>query len=194
VNLRSLAASLLALGLLAAGCAGNGTAPSGGGSEGPTTESPSASGRPTSTESVSPTADASPVIEDGRNFAFVKSVDTSVDPMTVTYDLAYFLTGDDAVRAAEQHGDEVPPPNDYYIVNDNPKLRTVPLAPDARLVLLEWSRCCDETFDGSLTDFARALDEGEMSLGGHIYKGRLSPYWLIARDGQIVRIVEQYLP
>lgn len=196
MKIPSLATPLIALGVLAAACAGNGTAsetPGGGtgtSTEQPPASPPSATGSPT----ASPTGEASPLIENGKNFAFVKSVDTSVDPATVTYDLAYFLTGDDAVQAAKDHGDEAPPPNDYYIVNDNPKRRTVALAPDARLVLLDWSRCCDATFEGSLADFARALDEGEMTIGGHIYKGRLSPYWLVARDGTIVRIEEQYLP
>jgi hypothetical protein len=195
MKLRSLAPHLLGLAVLAAGCAGNGTAadiPDGGTSSGTSTGS---SVSPSETSSAtSPTVAASPVIEDGRNFAFVKSVDASADPVTVTYDLAYFLTGEDAVQAAKDHGDEAPPPNDYYIVNDNPRLRTVPLAADARLVLLDWSHCCDRTFDGSLADFARALHEGEVTVDGHIYKGRLSPYWLIARDGLIVRIEEQYLP
>ena len=42
----------------------------------------------------------------------------------MTFDLAYFLTGDAANQAAAEHGDETPVPNDYYIVNDNPSLRT----------------------------------------------------------------------
>lgn len=194
MNVRSLAAPLLALGVVATACAGGTAVDTPGGGTGTPTEPPtSPTGVPTS-PTGSPTAAASPVIEDGRNFAFVKSVDTSTDPPTVTYDLAYFLTGQDAVQAAKDHGDEVPPPNDYYIVNDNPRLRTVPLAPGARLVFLDWSHCCDATFDGSLDAFARALDQGEMTIDGHMYKGRLSPYWLVARGGAIVRIEEQYLP
>jgi hypothetical protein len=199
MKLRSLAALAFAIGLLPTGCANGGTAsdtpadPTG--SATPSDEatvSPSASGSHTPT--ASPTAGASPLIEDGRNFAFVKSLDLSADPDTVTYDLAYMLTGEAANQAAKKHGDEVPPPNDYYIVNDNPKLRTVPLSPDVRLVFIEWSHCCDETFEASLEAFARALDEGEMTIDGHVYKGRLSPYWLLARDGEVVRIEEQYLP
>jgi hypothetical protein len=122
-------------------------------------------------------------------------VDVSSDPATVTYDLAYFLTGDEATQAAKDHGEEAPPPNDYYIVNDNPKLRTVPLAAGARLVLLDWNHCCDRTFNGSLDDFAAAVNDGkEMTVEGNIYKGRISPYWLIAKDGAIVRIEEMFLP
>jgi hypothetical protein len=198
MRLRSLAAPVVAFGLVSAACAGDGAGSRTPGTEGAsatatgTAATPSATGSPT--ETASPTTGASPVIEDGRNFAFVKSVDVSADPKTVTYDLAYMLTGDAAAQAAKEHGDEVPPPNDYYIVNDNPKRRTVSLSSDVRLVFIEWRHCCDETFDASLEDFARALDEGEMTLDGHIYKGQLSPYWLVARDGEVIRIEEQYLP
>jgi hypothetical protein len=157
-----------------------------------TGESPAAS--PTQSPTEIPTAEASPTIEDGRNFAFIKAVDTSSDPVTVTFDLAYFLQGDAAAQAAKDHGDEYPPPNDYYIVNDNPKLRTVPLAPEAPLVLLDWNHCCDQTFDGDLTDFAKAFAEGELTVDGHLYKGNVSQYWLIVKSGVIVKIEEQYLP
>lgn len=194
-----LAAILVGLGLLTGGCADGGT---GVGSEGqpstsasgPMSESPSASETASETATSSPTAAASPVIENGRNFAFVKSIDTSAEPPTIRYDLAYFLTGDEATRAAKEHGDEVPPPNDYYIVNDSPRLRTVPLSPTVDLVFLDWSQCCDETFHASLDAFAQALEQGETTFEGHLYKGRLSPYWLVAKDGQVVRIEEKFLP
>jgi hypothetical protein len=193
---RSIVLPAVALALCAAGCARDQPAAGGGtsvasGSHTAGTTSPSTG----PSESGSPVASGSPVIEDGRNFAFVTAVDASASQPTVTYDLAYFLTGDAATQAAKDHGDEAPPPNDYYIVNDNPALRTVPLAPNARLVLLDWKHCCDQTFDGVLSDFADAVNgDAEMTVDGHVYKGPMSPYWLIARDGQIVRIEEQYLP
>jgi hypothetical protein len=137
------------------------------------------------------------VIEDGRNFAFIKKVDTSSDPVTITYDLAYLLTGDDAIKAAEDHGDEVPPPNDYYIVNDNPRLRTVELSPTARIAVFDWNTCCDTTFNASVDEFAQAVDAGKQQTtvgDGHLLNGRLSPYWLYARHGAVVRIEEQFLP
>jgi hypothetical protein len=192
MKVRSIGVPAIALALLGAACAKTGTAAGGQTPIATLTESP---GAPTTSASTSSTPSGSPVIEDGKNFAFIKSLDTSASPPTVTYDLAYFLTGDAATQAAKDHGDEAPPPNDYYIVNDNPKLRTVALAPDARLVLLDWNHCCDTTFDGDLTEFAGAVDrDAEVTSDGDVYKGRQSPYWLIARNGQIVRIEEQYLP
>jgi hypothetical protein len=194
MRIRSLVVAVAAT-ALAGACArsaGTQASPVATGTEATATQTAVSSPTPSSTEG--PTAEASPVIEDGRNFAFIKSVDATADPPTVTYDLAYFLTGDAATKAAKDHGDETPPPNDYYIVNDNPRLRTVALASGARLVLLDWKHCCDETFEGDLTDFAKAFDTGEFSTGGRTYKGNLSAYWLVARHGSIVKIEEQYLP
>jgi hypothetical protein len=58
----------------------------------------------------------------------------------MTFDLAYFLTGDAANQAAAEHGDETPVPNDYYIVNDNPLLRTTPISPSVEIDAIDWSR------------------------------------------------------
>lgn len=190
---RRRAVLAVALALLTAACAGDGVG-SGTPTDEATAEPGTASNAASASTSGSPTPEATPLIEGGRNFAFIKRVDPSADPATVTFDLAYFLTGDEAIRAAEDRGDEVPPPNDYYVINDNPRLRTVPLAPNAELVLLDWNDCCETTFDGELTDFARAFDEGQITVDGHRYNGNLSPYWLTARDGVIVRIEEQYIP
>ncbi len=197
---RPLAPPVIALALLAAACAGGSSSSSSSATGGATsvstpTSSPTA---PTSeSESSTPSAPASPVIEDGKNFAFVKKVDTSSNPATITYDLAYLLTGDAAEQAAKDHGDEVPPPNDYYIVNDNPRLRTVELPTTARIELFDWNNCCDDTFKASVDEFAQAINAGnhQTTVGdGHLLNGRLSPYWLYARDGRIVRIEEQFLP
>ena len=200
MNVRRLAVLALALAALSAACAetGAGSAtPTGGGTERSGTASGSSattSASASASASASPTSQASPLIEDGRNFAFIKRVDAKADPPTITYDLAIFLSGDEANQAAKEHGDETPVPNDYYVINDNPRLRTVPLAADARLALVDWNHCCDPTFEGVLSDFARAFEEGGITVDGHRYMGNLSSYWLVAKDGVIVRIEEQYTP
>lgn len=141
----------------------------------------------------SPTPSVAPELEDGRHFGFVRSVDPS--ELELVFDLAYFLQGEEANEAAAERGDEVPVPNDYYIINDNPRLRTLVLASDVSLDLLDWNRCCDELFEGDLEAFATAFDRGEpFESEGFIYQGPASPYWLTVRDGEVVRVEEQYLP
>jgi hypothetical protein len=135
----------------------------------------------------SPTASVAPELEDGRHFGFVRSVDPA--ELEMVFDLAYFLQGGEANEAAAERGDEVPVPNDYYIINDNPRLRSLVLASDVSLDLLDWNRCCDELFEGDLEAFATAFDRGEpFESGGFIYQGPASPYWLTVRDGEVVRV------
>jgi hypothetical protein len=88
----------------------------------------------------------------------------------------------------------VPVPNDYYIVNDNDRLRTLTVAGDVELSLLDWNNCCDERFEGDLETFARAIDEGMLEADGIVYNGTFSPYWLTVENGEVVHVEEQYLP
>jgi hypothetical protein len=189
-------AFILAAALLAAACSeGDGGAAEGSPSSSappPTTVSPTPSVSPTPTPEPSESPSESPVLEDGRHFGFIRSVDLSSQTPTLVFDLAYFLTGDEANEAAAEHGDETPVPNDYYIVNDNPRLRTLPLDPNVRIELVDWANCCDTVFLGDLQPFAASFEETSYPSGP--YKGKFSPYWLIVEHGVVVEIEEQFLP
>jgi hypothetical protein len=191
---------LLALAVMAAAC-GEDPETSAGAPTGTTatgTTGPTATGPPSESPSVTVSATPSPnevevELEDGRHFGFIESVD--LEGLALEFDLAYFLTGEEANAAAEEHGDEVPVPNDYYIVNDNPKIRTLGVAPDLEIVLFDWDRCCEETISGSLEGLAEAINGGEpVTVDGHLYQGPLSPYWLTVEGGAVTKIEEQYLP
>lgn len=143
------------------------------------------------TVSLSPTQSPSPpppALPDGRHFVYVTKLHGTPPDATLTFDLAEFLTGEAAAQAAAEHGDESPPPNDYYIVNDNPKLRTIPVAPDVTIQTIDWTNCCELT-DVPYTDWAGSLTAPTDAL-----YGTGTQYWITVTDGQIVAIEEQYLP
>jgi hypothetical protein len=123
----------------------------------------------------------------------VRSVD--VDGGAIEFDLAYFLSGEEANQAyQEATGESGPVPNDHFVVNDNPMLRTLSLAPDARLRLLDWNNCCDTFFDGELALFAEAIGEqADVTDGGLIYRGQ-SQWWITVENGVVTEIEEQYSP
>jgi hypothetical protein len=152
---------------------------------GPTGATASPSSEPTDP----PTPEAA--IEDGRHFTFLSAIDTG-DPTTITFDLAYFFTGEEAADVAAERGDESPPPNDYYIINDNPRLRTVPVAADAELRILDWANCCDGFLVGSIDELAAAMQAGADPYGGVYHY--TSPFWLTVEGGEVILIEEQYLP
>ena len=136
---------------------------------------------------------ASAALEDGRHFGYVRSVD--VDAGTISFDLAYFLTGKEADQAyQEATGDTGHVPNDVFVVNDNQLLRTLTLAPDVRLRLLDWNHCCETFFDGDLSLFAQAIQEqADIPDGDLIYRGQ-SSWWITVESGLVTQIEEQYSP
>jgi hypothetical protein len=132
-------------------------------------------------------------LPDGRHFGYVRSVDT--DARTIEFDLAYFLSGEEADQAyQEATGDTGHVPNDHFVVNDNPLLRTLTLAPDARLRLLDWNHCCETFFDGDLSLFAQAIEQqADVTAGDLIYRGQ-SQWWITVENGLVTQIEEQYSP
>jgi hypothetical protein len=145
---------------------------------------PAPSASPTSTEVG---------LEDGRHFGYVKSVDLVGSPETLVFDLAEFLQGEAANEAAREDGvigDGESVPNDYYIRNRNPLLRTLVLDEDLELTVVDWDHCCVE-IEGDLVLFAAAFEEEDPS---GTYRGSRSPYWLTVAGGRVVGIEEQYLP
>lgn len=135
---------------------------------------------------------ADAAIEDGRHFGYVRSVDPNAG--TIEFDLAYFLSGKEANDAYHAAGGTGPVPNDHFVVNDNPMLRTLTLSPDLRLRLLDWNHCCETFFDGDLSLFAQAIEQqADVTEGDLIYRGQ-SQWWVTVKDGVVTEIEEQYSP
>ena len=138
-------------------------------------------------------APAPATLADGRYFGFVESVD--LDSGTMGFDLACFYTGEEANEQAAQRGDEVPVPNDVYIVNDNTTIRDVPVDPSTELLLIDWNECCETSPGAELDAFASAIGEQDfVEIGGRQYAGSLSPYWVTIENRQVILIEEQFLP
>ena len=165
------------------------TAVTSSGPSGPTTTGPSG---PTTTGATGST-DAAAELEDGRHFGWIAEVDPGGSLM---FDLAYFYTGEEANEVAAERGDETPVPNDYYIVNDNPKLRDLAVAADATISVFDWNHCCDERVTVDLPTFAEVMSnpDGFVENDGRLYYGQASPYWVTMEDGTVTEIEEQYLP
>lgn len=122
-----------------------------------------------------------------REFAYLKKV--SVADRTLIADYAQFLTGKAAADAAQKAGGESPPPNDYYIVNENPLLRTLPVSPAVavRLTVDNEGGAVAEGFDATFADLAAQLKANpDMASYRH--------FWLTIEGGTVTRIEEQFTP
>jgi len=140
------------------------------------------------TPSATPTTDAD-ILDDGLHFVQVAGYEASRDGSpALRFDLAYLYTGADAQAYAQAHDIELT--NDYVIVNDNPRLRWMPLADDVKIEYIPEGTCC-ETQPGTLDGFEAAVNGIAMT----DYPDMDTTWWfLTVADGHITQIVEQYFP
>jgi hypothetical protein len=158
---------------------------------------------PTLTASPSPTASASASVaptpspstsEPADDTFFVQLADLEGGedgPAIVVYDLAYFLTGQEADDAAADRGLETPVPNGYFIVNDNPKLRKAPLADDFSVKYIPEGSAQTTPVKAHRSQFLGWLSG---SVQTDFPPKDTSWWWITMRDDQIVLIKQQYLP
>jgi hypothetical protein len=154
--------------------------------------SPSRSRTRSASASAAASASASPskAVPDGRYFVQTHRVEGGDDaPLALSYDLAYFYTGDRAVQVAEQRGDP-PPESGYYIVNDNPRLRTVPIASDATVLYVPETICCDAV-PGDLGAWALSVNDAAQT---DYPDPDVAWWWITVSSGEITAIEQQYLP
>lgn len=133
----------------------------------------------------SPGSTASAVLADGRSAAYIKSVD--VNARTMTFDLIVFLEGDAATKEwRKTHPDEPDgPPEGYLIINDNTRLRTLPLATQVTVRVIDLNAA-----DPSAVKPIKLAD-----LPAHLAAERDAglPYWLTVRQGQVTLMEEVYV-
>lgn len=149
---------------------------------------PSGSAEPSSSETPEPSGSKSPILDDGRHFVYVKTAFRQANGTTrVRFDLAYFYTGARAASEAAERGGEVT--DGFYIVNDNPRLRTLPLADDVEVEYVPVDNCC-ELQPGNVDAWLEAV----LATNPTDYAGTEVPWWFTVEGGAITRIEEQYLP
>jgi hypothetical protein len=176
---RLFAASLLAL-VAAAGLGGCG------GSDAPSAPAaPTATTATPATNAASPTTSEPVVLADGRHPVYLKTVDAN--RRTITLDLIQFFTGEAATKAAAEDNKESPPPNDYYIRNVNPRLRTLPVAADAPITV---NVLAAQTTGSSTKDVSVTLAK----LASYFPNSGTAPFWITVAQGQVTKIAQQYLP
>jgi hypothetical protein len=134
---------------------------------------------------------------DGRHFAYIQTIDTSSTPATLTMDIAEFLSGEEANRAATEdgvieEGDSVE--NDYYVRNPDETPVDLPITSDVSVTHVHCNGGCREDLPGTLADLAASFSDPEPKTLNDDYRGAESQYWVIVQDDEVVAIDEFYLP
>ena len=153
-----------------------------------TTDADAGGGAATTAPPTSPSGE--PVLEDGRHPVYLTDIDTAA--RTVEFDLIQFLTGDEATAAyIEGHPDDPGgPPNDYYIVNDNARLRRLSVAENVQVTVLDWEGGFKPQVI-AFTDLPAQLAADLVPDDDRIWP---SPFWLTVNDDMVTAIEEQYIP
>jgi hypothetical protein len=157
-----------------------------GGDEQPagTAGTPATTAAPTSTV-VGPATTEPAALADGRHPVYIKSVDAA--GRTVTFDLIQFFTGEAANKAAAEDGEESPPPNDYYIRNVNPRLRTLPVRDGAPITV---NVLAAQATGSSTKDVPVTLEK----LASYFPNSGTPPFWITVAQGQVTEMAQQFLP
>ncbi|MCU1499730.1 MAG: hypothetical protein JWM47_3683 [Acidimicrobiales bacterium] len=123
-----------------------------------TTTTESSEGRDTETSELD-------TLPDGIHYGYMAGLEDGKvegqDVQVIIFDKVEFLTGDAAAEAATEAGDESPPPNGYYIVNENQTVRRLAVVPDAQVMTLEGGS--PDLVPSSVSDVALGGDD-------HLYK------------------------
>jgi hypothetical protein len=140
-----------------------------------------------------PSAGAKPVLADGRSPVYLTGLNTA--GKTVTFDLIEFLTGDAAKKQWKKQHPENPdgPDNDYLIVNNNKKLRTLPVAADVKCEVLSVLGDTDTKTVG-FASFPAYLKQQNKGINLTPPTIAALPFWLTVRNGVVVKFEEQFLP
>jgi hypothetical protein len=159
----------------------------------PTSEVPSPTPTPTPSERAIPTAEpAGDTLPDGRYFVQLTDIQGGEEgPLLLQYDLAYFLTGEDANQAAADRGLETPVPNDYFIVNDNPKLRLAPIEGVYSVKYIPEGSGLSTPVKAHEAQFLGWMGE---SVQTDFPPKDTSWWWITIANGSVTKIEQQYLP
>lgn len=134
-----------------------------------------------------------------KNIGMITEVYQRGNHWYVDIDYIQFFTGDRADKEAAIDGEIAPGedvPNDYYIRNVNPKLRTFKLDDNLEIYLARMSESGPETTTVSISIFSDYFHlEPPSSLKGLYRRFDQFPYWIyINQKNQIIRMEQQYLP
>jgi hypothetical protein len=167
--------------LMLAACGPAGSGPS---APPPTTAAPAASASITASAGPSPTrapSPAAPILADGRSPMILSSID--VAHRTMTFDLIELYLGTQAAvewRKDHPGQTELPPLNGHYMRNNNTKLRTLAVAAEAVITVLDING--DPT--GVIVDLA--------GLASRPTPNKI--FWITVKDDTITKVDEQFFP
>jgi hypothetical protein len=154
----------------------------------PAAPSVTASPKPAPAQPASRPAPSPTTATPGTDFGFIRSWTAKTGTFYLRFDRAVLLTGKAADAASAAHGGESPVPNDYYIQNDNPRLREVVIADQAKVIGSQQLTGSPGPNPSSLKALLTFVHNGGPLVAA-------TPFHLTYNaNGLVTRVQEQYLP
>jgi hypothetical protein len=143
---------------------------------------------PTPTQPASRPAPSPTTATSGSDFGFIRSWTAKAGTIYLRFDRAILLTGKAADAASAAHGGESPVPNDLYIQNDNPRLREVVIADQAKVIGSQQLTGSPGPNPSNLKTLLTFIHNGGPQLAA-------TPFHLTYdANGFVTRVQEQYVP
>jgi hypothetical protein len=143
-------------------------------------------GTPKTPSSPKPSAGAAgQALPDGTHHGYVSKVD--VAKRTLVLDKAELLTGEAARKAyqKENPGSTDGPPNDYFLVNDNPLVRTLPVGAGVTVAVIDVGK--GDSVTPSKSTFAKLPAFLAVKENSTLFK-------LTVKGGKVTALESVYLP
>jgi hypothetical protein len=144
--------------------------------------------RPTPAQPASRPAPTSTTATRGSDFGFIRSWYAKTGTIYLRFDRAILLTGRAADVASAAHGGESPVPNDYYIQNDNSRLRDLVILDQATVVGSQQLTGSPGSNPSNLKSLLTFVHEGGPQVAATPFHLRYDA------NGHVIRVQEQYLP
>ena len=102
---------------------------------------------------------------------------------SIEFDLACWFTGQAAIDAAAEDGQESPPPNDYYVRNEDEQTRSLAIAVTTSVVMYLTGDPASQTYS-TFGAWRRMVAT----------RGNFFGVWVEVGDGRVKSMVEQWVP
>ncbi|GGH32127.1 hypothetical protein GCM10008013_36340 [Paenibacillus segetis] len=129
---------------------------------------------------------------------YIDQLNINKDGGTVTVDPIQWYEGEAAEVAFQANEPDAGidgPPDGYYIVNDDEQLTRYPVAKDAEVLMQIYDRTGNlEDMDIQWNELISLEKFGEIFSHNELIDLSQFPYHITIKDGQVVRIVQQFIP
>jgi predicted small secreted protein len=145
----------------------------------------------TKTVTVTLTGPAAPL--EVAQFGYISSLTRKGPRFELRFDPAWLLSGVTAQRAKQEDTGSSDVPNDYYVVNEGPRLLTYLVPPGARVTIVGNGGKGIHGVPITVAQLAQ-LAGSKNPLGHPLFEPLSTGFWIVVRSDTVRSLAQQYFP